>query len=330
MGTDIQLSALRLGKVLGEGAEGQVFALPDRPDDAYKRYRTVDIDAEALAAVIDFPHRLSAVERRVLMSGATWPAHRVVDGTRTVGFVMRRIPPRFLGRTAASPQQPRQLQYLMFARTGFWGDILPLDAAARIGFLRATLAVFRVLHAHGAVVGDVSQANVLWSDAAETLVIDCDGVRLAGGTTVLPPKETIDWTDHTLSGPPDLASDRYKIANLIMRVMTASADTEPPEASTPAMPGVPHNIAEACRVLYRRAALPRDRRPTVEEWDRALRGLDGRARTPAVPRQGVPVLDVSEGARPPRTYIATPQARSARTGPPRHALEGSVGRPAQS
>jgi hypothetical protein len=292
---DIRLGDLSVGTVLGSGGEGEVFALDGRPNQVFKRYIADEIDEDALRAIIEFPSTLSAENRQLLLGMTTWPTHRVTEGARVVGLTMPTIPPRFLARTGGRRQQPRELQYLMFQPTGFWGDIQPLDTGERIVFLRQFAGLVRLLHLHQAVIGDLSQANVLWSEgpSPRVLLIDCDAVRLAGHGTVCKPKETPDWTDPTLdAGAPDLPSDQYKVAALIMRVLSVNAYTEPPHPDVALLPDVPYEVATAVRTLYVAAGGPRTERPTVEVWERALRGLSDTYATPPVVRLPTPQLDL--------------------------------------
>ncbi|MFJ3586458.1 hypothetical protein ACIPPS_30115 [Streptomyces sp. NPDC090127] len=59
------------------------------------------------------------------------------------------------------------------------------------------MELFQWLHAMGLVVGDLSQANVLWSlePGPAVHLLDCDGVRITGRPAVLDQADTPDWLD---------------------------------------------------------------------------------------------------------------------------------------
>ncbi len=306
--TDVQVRDLRLTHVLGVGGEGEVFGIDGRPGRVFKRYLTADIDDAALQAIIDFPATISLDERRLLLDRTTWPTGRVVDGRRVVGFTMPVIPELFLARVDGG-RRPRELQYLMFPPKPFWGDVRPLTGVERVEFLRQVMSVMRLLHRYGAVIGDVSQANVLWSEgpSPRALLIDCDSIRLSDHRNVCRPKETPDWIDPTL-GPasPDLASDRYKVAALIMRVLARNAHSEPPDPSLSVLPDVPTKVAAAVGALYAASGGVRSERPTVEGWDRALRGLSSTYTTPSVVRLPTPRLDLTSIPARPTITLSRP------------------------
>lgn len=222
---------------------------------------------------------------------------RVLNKGTLSGFIMREIPARFFGTSAAGRAKLRELQYLLYARKPAWGDIVPLDVERRIVLAKEFGFLVRLLHDQRLVIGDISMSNLLWSDdgGPGVFLLDCDGVRRLGTSPVLRQAETLDWEDPQL--PPtglDLASDRYKLALVIGRMLSRTPDLHP-SPELPLLPGVPDRVAEAVTQMWRLAAGPRAQRPDAQQWLMALSGR-GEITLPAPPpvrsRPSIPLAEL--------------------------------------
>lgn len=274
-GSDIPLRSVREGKQLGRGGEGTVYELrAPFPGLIFKRYHGKDANGGSLKRLVDLPHTLAAEHRRSLEDKTAWPLARVTDGDAVSGFVMRKIPDRFYGRTFAGKSKARELQYLIFEPRPMWGSIKPPDIAGRLSLAREIANLIRLLHDNLLVLGDISMSNLLWvyDSAAAIFLIDCDGIRFLGGWPVRPQAATPDWEDplSTRHGL-DLDNDRYKCALAIGRVLSQSPKVHPGQ-SLDLLPGIPSQIAKDVQFLWNQAALPRGLRPDANNWIFALGG----------------------------------------------------------
>lgn len=272
-GHDIDESDLTLGDELGRGGQGRVVRI-EGPEQGYvfKQYIVPGADPAALKRLVDLPASLQPADQRRLREQSAWPLARVRNGGVVSGFVMREIPGHFFGQNAAGRPKARELQYLLYEPKPAWGDITPLDIGGRIAFAREFGFLVRLLHDRHLVIGDISMSNLLWShgDPPGVFLLDCDGIRLLGAPPVLRQAETPDWADP--KAPPsglDLDSDRYKLALVIGRVLTRTADLHP-EAELPPLPGVPPRVVRAVTELWRQAAGEHGVRPDAQQWLMAL------------------------------------------------------------
>ncbi|WP_432986319.1 hypothetical protein [Dactylosporangium sp. CA-233914] len=269
----VERNGLAIGSKLGEGGQAVVYELMGRQADyVYKEYRARATNTATLAHLINLPQTLTNVEQRLLLSRTAWPLAQVTDGSKTVGFIMRRAPSRFWGETAAGARL-RELQYLLYEPSPLWHGIEPLNTAGRLEFVRQAAELFKLLHGHALVVGDVSMTNLLWSPPpVHPLLLDCDGVRPVRLPPVLARTETPEWID-PLAGPTELSadSDRYKLALLVGRVLTRKSDTMPGEPLR-FLPNIPIEVAERIAATFADAAGAAGTRPTAAAWLDALAG----------------------------------------------------------
>lgn len=162
---DVEGRPFPLGRELGRGGEGSVFALDQTPSLVAKIYHELPSDKKQeklrlMAAGVD--DRL----RRY----AAWPEatlHRESDRA-VIGFTMQRIERRLPIHMLYSPAQRRQ----MFPKVRF--DFLLYVA-------RNVAAAFDTLHDHGHVLGDVNQGNVLVGEDSQVVLIDCDSFQVRFG-----------------------------------------------------------------------------------------------------------------------------------------------------
>jgi hypothetical protein len=125
---------------------------------------------------------------------------------------------------------------------------------------------------------------------------------------VLHQAETTDWTDpHAVKTGLDLDSDRYKLALVMGRVLTRTADLHP-GSPLPLLPGVPDRIAGRVSELWMQAAGPRGNRPDAQQWLMAL-SARGEVALPVPPpirkRPAIPLAEL-ESSSEHRRYIPLP------------------------
>ncbi|GAA1802170.1 hypothetical protein [Actinomadura chokoriensis] len=269
-GDDVLLRDLQLGGELGTGGQGKVHDLLGAwRGYVYKEYIASGVNGPALKRLVELPGEMAQADRDGLLHQAAWPLARVLDGGAVKGFVMRKVPQEFYGRTASKPRL-REVQYLLYQPKAMWGDITPPDADGRLKIARNIVALFRLLHVRRLVVGDVSMNNLLWSPSGGVFLLDCDGIRETGAKPVLQQPFTPDWDDpqQPATGP-DLDTDRYKLALLVTRILTRTSALRPGDR-VDCVPGVPGQIAAEVAVRFADAAGPRGVRPDAAYWARAL------------------------------------------------------------
>jgi DNA-binding helix-hairpin-helix protein with protein kinase domain len=159
---DIQGREAGLGRCLGQGGEGAVYAVPMWPRSVAKIYarRPDDLTARKLEAMV----QLGTEE---LASFAAWPQGVLLDPrTRSaVGFLMPRVDGHreihaLYGPTARKAAFP-DASWAFLVRAG-----------------RNLAAAFDAVHRHGHVIGDVNQGNVVVSRKATVRLIDCDSFQI--------------------------------------------------------------------------------------------------------------------------------------------------------
>lgn len=280
-GHDIPLGDLRLRDRVGDGGQGEVHDLDGRPDVLYKAYRpALRPGGDALAALVGIRRALDPAERDWLDRRAAWPLCRVTDpatGGRITGFLMHRAPDTMTWRAANGDTKLTELAYLLRPAKPAWQAVVQPTPGQRHALAVALVELLDRLHALGLVLGDLSQANVLWTVRPEPAVylLDCDGARLAGREPVLAQAETVDWNDP--KAPPGAVtadSDRYKTALAVGRILAQDPYTAPGRSFTP-LPGVLDDRQDAAvRRLLDRAAGDFGTRPGTGEWRTALAGRE--------------------------------------------------------
>ncbi|MER6998641.1 hypothetical protein [Streptomyces sp. NPDC000410] len=277
-GIDTPLATLRLLDRVGDGGQGEVHVLDGHPGVLYKAYRpTLHPDGDALAALVGVRRGLDPADRDWLDERAAWPLCRVTDGDRVTGFLMHRAPESMAWRASGGDTKLTELAYLLRPAKAAWQAVVQPSPAERYALAVAVVELIDRLHAMGLVLGDLSQANVLWTvrPGPAVYLLDCDGARQAGRAPVLAQADTIDWNDP--QAPPGVVtvdSDRYKAALAVGRILAQDAYTAPGKPLTP-VPGVLDDRREAAvRRLFDRAGGSFGSRPGLGEWRTALAGRD--------------------------------------------------------
>lgn len=172
---------------MGRGGEGAVYQIADRPDMVAKIFLASDQEriSKLRAMVQARTNRLEQI--------AAWPTELVLDhqSRQPVGFVM----PKISGF--------HDIHLLYGPKTRL--DTFP---TARWDFLVHTATnvarVFRAVHEHGFVVGDVNHGNLLVSSRATVRLIDCDSFQISAGGHTFPCKVGVET--HT---PPELYGKNF-------------------------------------------------------------------------------------------------------------------------
>lgn len=294
-GADVERSSLRLGAKQATGGQGHIHELLDEPGLLFKEFYNGRPDSHALSSLVGERLRLSPGDRAMLDSQAAWPLCRVTEGGQATGFLMNRVPDAFMWRTSGGNARLTEAQYLLRPTKVAFQSVPQPTPEERLELVRAYVALLDRLHDWGLVFGDISHANLLWSIAPVPAVhlIDCDGVRRMGGNPVLPQADTPDWDDPLVSqGRPTLDSDRYKIALLVVRILSRTPYARPGEEWFP-VPGVLNDrqLSTVTRLLTQ-AAGAAGSRPDMRQWAAALSDRRTIPLMRPVPRQPLTVDDV--------------------------------------
>jgi DNA-binding helix-hairpin-helix protein with protein kinase domain len=151
-----------LGRCLGQGGEGAVYAVPMWPRSVAKIYarRPDDQTQMKLAAMV----QLGTPE---LASVAAWPQRLLLDPkTGTVlGFLMPRV------------DAHREI-HALYGPTDRKAAFPDASWAFLVRAARNLAAAVDAVHRHGHVIGDVNQGNVIVSRKATVRLIDCDSFQV--------------------------------------------------------------------------------------------------------------------------------------------------------
>jgi DNA-binding helix-hairpin-helix protein with protein kinase domain len=151
-----------LGRCLGRGGEGAVYAIPRRPGHVAKVYaqRPDDVLVRKLGAMI-------VIGASSPCETLAWPTGLLLDGRGgpAVGFLMPRV----------NGCRPLHALYGPGTRAEDFPE-------ARWDFLvraaRNLAAAFESVHERGLVVGDVNEGNAVVSKKAVVRLIDCDSFQV--------------------------------------------------------------------------------------------------------------------------------------------------------
>ncbi|MFD7446013.1 hypothetical protein [Streptomyces sp. NPDC059909] len=306
-GADVARSSLKLGDRIGSGGQGDVHAIANG-SLLFKEYKNPStVNGHALSDLVTFRQRLNLTDRSRLDALAAWPLCRVVESRRTLGFLMRRAPAHMTWRTSTGATRLLELQYLIRPpKVGYQGvpQATPEQRRALALICVETVSWF---HSAGLIIGDISQANVLWSLTPEPAVhfLDCDGFRRVGREAVQAQAATPDWNDPLApSTDASVDTDAYKTALVAGRIITREPYLRPGQELTLVSGCLNERQAAAARNLFSQAAGERGARPRPGEWQTALSDRGTITLTAAAPRPK-PTVDhsVLDGTRRNRTPI---------------------------
>ncbi|MFG1901458.1 hypothetical protein [Micromonospora carbonacea] len=292
---------------IGKGGQGRVHRtdavrINQEWPVVFKEYEPAvlaQLDVGQLRRMVAFVPRLDADTGRWLCERTAWPAALVTRGSAVCGFLMRRIPEEFefaLSHGSGVVTRPAGFQFLLNPDDYLARIAVPIDDRSRLALLADLARTLTRLHGLGVVVGDLSPNNLLFrlGDRPGSFFIDCDAMRLAGGS-VLDQTETPDWEVPQGTGEPlaTLATDAYKFGLLAVRLFARDQVSRDPSVLSALSPEL---AALAARCLTAAPAA----RPTPADW--------------------IPVLEAATDA----TGAGIPQRVTAGTTPP-----GPAGEPAR-
>ena len=271
-----------IGDELGAGGQATVFKLTNHSGLVYKRYHAgLTISPAALDQLVTFRRStISDSERQFLDARAAWPISTVREGAAITGVVLPLAPAKFTVRLKSGNEKLRELQFLyMASRSEKLGISLP-NLAQRVEILRNFAETLAFFERYNIVHGDISHANILWSDSQDIYVLDCDGASLAYQQPALPRVSTPHWTDPrvTRGDVPyaDGASDRYAMGLSVLRCYYRIRGHVAPDAPSFTVPATPKISSELSTAIGRSLSKEHSR-PTFGEWsdllDRSLREL---------------------------------------------------------
>jgi len=281
----VQRSELGEMSQLGGGGEGTVYALTSSPSIAYKEYTTKsdgwspnEAGYNALRrALNDMP----TDDRELILARTAWPETAVMDGSRFVGILMRRIPETFLCSVTVSNRvktKVRELNFLIYPehvhKPGVKYDFCAPSRATLLSCALAFAQTAEVLHRNHIVMGDISGSNAAWKESDPGIIIlDCDGFSTTTNRPICIEKETPEWIDPLPHSGTNLYTDSYKIGLILYRMMTGTQTTAPTdddlarlESMYPEAPRLASTIDKSLRAVNPRY------RPTASEWVAAIEG----------------------------------------------------------
>ncbi|MEY9861102.1 hypothetical protein ABH935_006742 [Catenulispora sp. GAS73] len=305
-----------------------IHPLIDHPGWLAKLYRQPRPrqDSQRLDALITAPATLDESDRRTLLSSSSWPAARITEaGNPVVGCVIPAAPERFkadltVGRTTVS----RHVEVDWLAKTDEALRGVGLRApgdSGRITACRNLAALAEMLEKLGLVYSDWSYSNAFWSPADRSVfVIDIDGCQ----TGKMPNFQQPSWTDPLTpsGGDADVYTDRFRVALLVARCLTAKRRTDDAIAAV-AGQSLPDHPAVRNVLLDMLLASDRERRPSIGQLRLALSGgpyIRPQPQPAWLAMPGVPGTPGLPGAKPgvpgPGTRSeVTPQLTPASPGP---------------
>jgi DNA-binding helix-hairpin-helix protein with protein kinase domain len=298
---DLRGNEAGLGRCLGQGGEGAVYSVANRPGTVAKIYarRPDERASRKLGAMV----QLGTEE---LTGIAAWPQDLLHD-PRTgsvVGFLMPRIDGHHEIHKLYGPADRK----LAFPDAG-WGFL--------IRAARNLAAAFDAVHRHGHVIGDVNQGNVVVSRQATVRLIDCDSFQITHlgrnypcrvGVPLFTPPELQGRKLDDLARTPE--HDSFGLAVLIFHLLfmgrhpfagrhpdraipvetalreglfafgrraTGSGIVAPPYSLR--LRDLTPTVAELFERAFGREAIERGPRPSAGEWLSALESLEGSLRT---------------------------------------------------
>src|SRR5499426_3698707 len=157
-----QSEAVRLGRLIGAGAEGQVYEIQDKSGLVAKVYYQPPPSEKAEKLVV-----LSRLGNERLFNLSAWPVSTLLDAPdgEVVGFVMKKISQAEEVHALHSPKS--RLQKFPEASWAFL-----IYVAANIARAVATI------HEHGLVIGDLNPKNILVTRKATVYLLDVDSFQV--------------------------------------------------------------------------------------------------------------------------------------------------------
>ena len=160
-----------LGTRLGSGGEGSVFDMPETAGDLVAKIYHEALPVHKQAKL----HAMASLGNSYLRTISAWPLRTVreLPSGQVAGFLMPKIAECEPIHHLYSPAQRKQF----FPKA---------DYAFLISAARNVAAAFDSIHAHGHVVGDVNQGNLVVRADSIVRFIDCDSFQITVGRTRFP------------------------------------------------------------------------------------------------------------------------------------------------
>lgn len=278
-------------EVINSGAYGCVYRAPGYQLPgvaaalAYKEF-TSEVDTQARAAEKAVAFRqltLSAAQRAALDRHAVWPLAGVEDDHGTVtGFVMTLIPGDFFFDTTdpfddAPVKALREIQFLIADPATLAAQQLEeVDETDRLALLAQLCYVFRLLHRHGWVYGDLSFMNAAYAvhpvDPPRLVLLDCDAAA-AESDAGRKQAHSIGWKPPECAqvNVQDTVSDAYKLGLAIMRCLNPGVEGIATLTDPRLIAGKLDPAGE--RLVARAVGKDRAARPTAKELYSYLHGV---------------------------------------------------------
>ena len=175
----------RLGEQIDSGGEGSVFRLPDRPEWCVKLYHKRPLSPERCAKLA----ALRALPPSVRMCAAV-PLSLVSASARSREWIGVLLP-------FVEGHDIYELYNPQGRRSHFQHATFEFVVAAALNLAHA----FEGVHAHGIIVGDISEQNIRVRPDATLTLIDCDGFQVNDGVRCFPSHiGTPIWTPPELQG----------------------------------------------------------------------------------------------------------------------------------
>ena len=165
---DSRGNPIQIGQEIGRGGEGVVYETPGKSEMVAKLYLSPP-DVKKQAKLTFMTQSADAS----LLKYTAWPQetlHKQRSGP-VVGFLMGKEIGKDPVHMVYGPKHRRQKMPNMG-----WDFLLYVA--------RNTAAAFETLHAHGHVLGDVNQGNVMVGGDSQVILIDSDSYQINAGSTV--------------------------------------------------------------------------------------------------------------------------------------------------
>jgi len=271
----VPYEALNIGARIGAGGQGDVFRVNNRPNEALKIYHdhiAPQLQPGLLDRLVAEADHLS-LENHPITYYATWPTETVTRAGKTIGFLMPLLAEDFFLSAGNLTGHEASFMYLAARPAPMWGAVRLPDTHTRLRLLALFAAVLQQLHHRGMIIGDISWSNVLWSPRPRIVLLDCDGIRLPQGQPVLGRQyDSPEWYDpQAPTATPDVDRDRYKLALMVLRVLSHDLTAHPQPSGNHCLEGLDQTMAKAIDQLLVQATQGAHR-PSATQWRTVLEG----------------------------------------------------------
>lgn len=274
-----RLENLTLGKSISDdnGQSRRVCVMDAHPGWLFKEY-WADLspaDATQLDKLIEHPATFRPADRELIDRNTSWPVTRVITNSRTIGVILPAAPSSFRAelrtingrtRTIMLPVDLLALDDEQMNKRGL--PRLSLDN--RVTVCSSIASVGALFERSGLVYLDWSYANAFWSTSElAAYIIDVDGCSFGPRLQT----ETTGWADPLvpLKAMASNEVDRYRVALLVARCLTAERDIEAVLTAVGNLARSAPSIRAVTDLVVRAlTATPATARPSLVELSAAL------------------------------------------------------------